>query len=257
MSTVEGRAGPSKNLGWDLKTTTSQAAAYEAATGETVVTAVNADYYNMQTAQCRGYLIMEGHLGRTHGDDDWLEPYFAVLRDGGYDSRDYGTPTDDVAEAISGPFRLLKDGKIQDGLDASYKAPRNSIGLKEDGTLVIFMADGRQGLSDGMTVYEMAEVLQAQGCVKAIYLDGGGSATYASRPEGSHKLTIQNHPSDGPERVVASTLMIVSTAQPTGRFDHAAPSPKNDLFLAGASVQFTATGVDPNGYPADLPANVS
>lgn len=119
------------------------------------------------------------------------------------------------------------------------------------------MADGRQGLSDGMTVYEMAEVLQAQGCVKAIYLDGGGSATYASRHEGSNKLTIQNHPSDGPERVVASTLMIVSTAQPTGRFDHAALSPKNDLFLAGASVQFTATGVDSNGYPADLPANVS
>ncbi len=56
------------------------------------------------------------------------------------------------------------------------------------------MADGRQGLSDGMTVYEMAEVLQAQGCVKAIYLDGGGSATYASRHEGSNKLTIQNHP---------------------------------------------------------------
>lgn len=36
--------------------------------------------------------------------------------------------------------------------------------------------------------------------------------------------------------------MIVSTAQPTGRFDHAALSPKNDLFLAGASVQFTAHG---------------
>lgn len=56
------------------------------------------------------------------------------------------------------------------------------------------MADGRQGLSDGMTVYEMAEVLQAQGCVKAIYLDGGGSATYASRHEGSNKLTIQEPP---------------------------------------------------------------
>ena len=96
---------------------------------------------------------MEGHLIQTHENDDWLEPYFAVLKDGSYDIRDYGTPTDDVAEAISGPFWLLKDGQIQSGLDASYKAPRNSIGLKADGTLVIFMADGRQGLSDGMTVY--------------------------------------------------------------------------------------------------------
>ena len=106
-STAESRAETAKNLGWDLKTTTSQAAAYEAATGETVVTAVNADYYNMQTAQCRGYLIMEGHLIQTHENDDWLEPYFAVLKDGSYDIRDYGTPTDDVAEAISGPFWLL------------------------------------------------------------------------------------------------------------------------------------------------------
>lgn len=32
-STAESRAETAKNLGWDLKTTTSQAAAYEAATG--------------------------------------------------------------------------------------------------------------------------------------------------------------------------------------------------------------------------------
>ena len=61
-STPKSRAALAESgLKWDLRTTTSQAKSYEAATGDTVVTAINADYYNMQTGQCTGYLIMEGN----------------------------------------------------------------------------------------------------------------------------------------------------------------------------------------------------
>lgn len=253
-STPASRAEAAKNLKWDMRTTTGQAADYEKTTGETVIMATNADYYNMQTAQCRGYLIMEGNLIQTQGNDGDQEPYFAVLKDGTYAIRDYGMPTDDVEEAISGPFYLLKDGNIVVGQDALL-APRNSIGLKADGTVVTFLADGRAGLSKGMTVYEVAEVMQAQGVVDAIYLDGGGSATLASRHEGSGSLEIQNHPSDGPERVVASTLLMVSTAKETGTFDHAALTPKNEVYIAGAQVQFLADGVDAGGYPVSIPTN--
>lgn len=248
-STPESRAEAAKNLPWDLRTTTGQAADYEKATGETVIMATNADYYNMQTAQCCGYLIMEGNVVQTSGGS--AEPYFAVLKDGTYAIRDYGTPTDDVEEAISGPFYLLRNGEIAVGQDNAL-APRNSIGLKADGTVVTFLADGRAGTSAGMSVYDVAEVLKAQGVVDAIYLDGGGSATIASRHEGSDKLSIQNHPSDGPERVVASTLLLVSTAEETGTFDHAALTPKNEVYIAGAEVQFLANGVDAGGYPADI-----
>ena len=250
-STPESRTETAKNLKWDLRTTTGQAADYEKATGETVIMATNADYYNMQTAQCCGYLIMEGNVVQTYGSLE--EPYFAVLKDGTYAIRDYGTPTDDVEEAISGPFYLIKNGEIMVGQDNAL-APRNSIGLKADGTVVTFLADGRAGLSAGMTVYEVAEILKAQDVVTAIYLDGGGSATIASRHEGSESLAIQNHPSDGPERVVASSLLLVSTAEETGDFDHAALSPKNEIYLAGAQVQFIANGVDGGGYPAPIPS---
>ena len=253
-STVESRKEAAKNLEYDMKTTTAQAAAYEAATGETVVVATNADYYNMQTGQCTGYLIMEGNFVQSDRGEI-LEPYFAVLKDGSYEIRDYGTPHDDVVEAISGPFYLVKDGNVVPSNSDNTLSPRNSIGIKEDGTLVTFVADGRQGVSSGMTVYEMALMLKAQGCVDALYLDGGGSATFASRREGSDKLTVQNTPSDGPERVVASSLLIVSTAEQTGKFDHAALDPNNEMYIAGSTVQFTANGVDAGGYPADIPAD--
>lgn len=75
--------------------------------------------------------------GRLYDDGSKAyEPYFAVLKDGSYVIRDAGTPTDDVQEAISGPFYLVKNGEICDDLDQGTKAPRNSIGMKADGTVV-------------------------------------------------------------------------------------------------------------------------
>lgn len=260
-STSESRAEAASSLKWDLKTTTAQAAAYEEATGETVVTAVNGDYYNMQTGQALGYLIMEGNViqtgGKTQDGSIGQEPFFAVLKDGSYDIRDYGSSTDDVAEAISGPFYLIQDSTITVSSTDTWLAPRNSIGIKEDGSVVIMVADGRAGMSDGLTLYELAQMLLSAGCVEALYLDGGGSATYASRHEGSETLDIQNHPSDGPERIVATSLMVVSTSTETGVFDHASLSPANDIYMVGAPVQFTADGVDAGGYPADLPGGLT
>lgn len=254
-STPESRAEAAKNLKWDLRTTTGQAADYENATGETVIAATNADYYNMQTGQCLGHLIMEGNLIQTQNSPETMEPYFAVLKDGTYAIRDFNVPCDDVEEAISGPFFIIRNGVLQ--LDDSDKslAPRNSIGLKADGTVVTFLADGRAGISNGMSVYEVAQMMLAQGVVDAIYLDGGGSATLATRHEGGKSLEIRNHPSDGPERVVASSLLLVSTEKETGVFDHAALSPKNDIYVAGCEVQFTANGVDASGFPAQIPTS--
>ena len=253
-STPESRAENISNMTLDMKATTKQAADFEAATGRNVVLATNADYYNMQSGRPCGYLIMEGNVFQTEGDSK--EPYFAVLTDGSYAIRDYGEDHSDVVEAISGPFYLVKDGKIAVGKDNTL-APRNSIGLMPDGNVVMFLADGRQGVSNGLTVYEVAEIYQKMGAVDVLYLDGGGSATIASKHEGSDTLTIQNTPSDGMERVVASTLLLVSTAEGSGTFDHASLSPNNTMYIAGTSVAFEASGVDTAGYPTDVPAGVT
>lgn len=254
-STPASRAERAPALPYNMVSTTKQAANYEAATGENVIVATNADYYNMATGQCSGVLIMEGNVIQTK-----TEPYFALLKDGSYAIRDLDDPNynafDQVEEAISGPFMLVKNGANVIGAGNMDLMPRNSVGLKADGTVVLLLVDGRQGsYSVGMTLNDLANFLLQQGCVNAIYLDGGGSATIASKYEGDSALKVRNTPSDGIERVVASAMMFVDTSKPSGVFDHAALTPNNKLYVAGATVAFEATGVDTNGYPVALPSD--
>ena len=241
---------------WGLESTTDQAADYERATGGNVIAAINGDYYNMQTGQPLGYLIMEGNVvQKNNGSSN--EPYFAVLKDGSFVIREPGTDCSDVQEAISGPFYLIHDGQIVVDANNTDLMPRNSIGVKEDGTVVTFVADGRQyPYSVGMSIYDLACYYEKQGVENAIYLDGGGSATFASKREGTSKLEIRNSPSDGVERTVSSALLLVSTADKDGKFDHASVEPNNQLYTPGSTVQFSASGVDAAGGPADLPYDI-
>lgn len=255
-STPASRKDKAANLAWSMEKTTLQAANYTKATGGNVIMAMNGDYYNMQTLQPLGYLIMEGNLiQKNNGVAN--EPYFAVLKDGTFAIRDAGVDCSDVEEAVSGPFYLVRNGQVQysgsDGL-----IPVNSIGIRADGTVVTFMADGRQRpYSVGMTLDEVAEFMAAQGVVDALYLDGGGSATCATKREGTTELQIRNRPSDGVERTVASALLLVSTAESDGVFDHAALSPNNTVYTPDSQIQFSAIGVDKNGGEAALPENVT
>ena len=254
-STPATRKDKAANLPWNLEKTTLQAAAYTKTTGGNVIMATNGDFFNMQNAQPLGYLIMEGNVIQENNGAA-SEPYFAVLKDGTYAIRDAGTDCSDVLEAVSGPCYLVKDGQIQSNGDG--RGPVNSIGIKADGTVVTFMADGRQSpYSVGMTMNEQAEFLAAQGVVNALFLDGGGSATYASKREGTSDLTIRNRPSDGVERTVSSALLLVSTAESDGVFDHASLSPNNTIYTPNSQIQFSAIGVDKNGGHAELPDNVS
>ena len=209
-STVASRAKASKNLAWSGATTTAQAAAYETATGEEVLFAVNADFFDMSTFQPRGSLIMEGNVLQTYGTRK--TPYFAVLKDGSYAIRPYGSYFGDVQEAVSGYQWLVRNGALVSNNDVE-RHPRTAIGLKKDGTVVVFATDGRQeGYSMGMTLHELANAMFAAGCVDAINLDGGGSTTFATAYSGTTDLKIRNKPCDSTgERVVASTLLLVAT----------------------------------------------
>ena len=255
-STPASRKDKAANLAWSMEKTTLQAANYTKATGGNVIMAMNGDYYNMQTLQPLGYLIMEGNLiQKNNGVAN--EPYFAVLKDGTYAIRDAGVDCSDVLEAISGPFYLIKDGQPCYNGNPDLM-PRNCIGIKADGTVVTFLADGRQSpYSVGMTIDEEISFLYAQGVVDAIFLDGGGSATCATKREGTAELQVRNRPSDGVERTVASALLLVSTAESDGVFDHASLSPNNTVYTPNSQIQFSAIGVDKNGGEAALPENVT
>lgn len=243
---------------WGLQTTTQQAAKAEKATGENIVAAINADYFDMATGAPTGALVMDGTVySQTNG-----RPYFAILKDGSAVIRDGSVPLDDVQEAVGGDPLIVKDGKfLISASDGGYDAipySRTAIGIKENGNVVTLVSHGRiNPISYGMSMFDMAEILMGQGCKDVLILDGGGSSTYAAKYEGESKLQVVNNPSDGTERMVSSTLFITSSAKPTGVFDHASIIPNNTVYTPGSTVEFEATGVDSSGTKVDLPEGLT
>ena len=119
-------------------------------------------------------------------------------------------------EAVSGGPRLVRGGEVAPEIDtfgdASMRArnPRTAIGLTAAGHALLVVVDGRQrGWSEGMTMRELAELLQALGAANALNLDGGGSSTLVVR-DASGALRVANRPSEGgTERAVGNALAVV------------------------------------------------
>ena len=91
------------------------------------------------------------------------------------------------------------------------------------------------------------------GCWTAVNLDGGGSTTYVAKLEGDDELTVVNTPSDGFERSVSTSLMMVSTAPSATAFDQAVLESETAYMTVGSSIQMVASGVSATGNPAELP----
>ena len=251
-----------------MQTVREQAKAAEKATGYNIVAAINGDFYNMANGAPTGALVMDGKVyHKANG-----EPYFAILKDGTAVIRESNVPLDDVQEAVGGSNILVKNGKALDfGGSGAYGTnvnPRTVIGIKSDGTVVTLVNDGRQApVSYGRSFQELADIMESMGCETALNLDGGGSTTFLSKPEGEKQLLCRNNPSDGNERTVSSSLFIVSTAKPSGKFDHATVSTvseKNEedknnykVYTPNSKVEFNATGVDSSGGPATLPQGLT
>ena len=237
---------------WSLTRTTSQAAAYEKNhPGETVVAAINADFFNMATGEPMGALVMEGE--KKHAVNGRY--YFGIKKDGTPVIRN-NEDVSDLEMAVGGDQVLVRDGQVvEESTDyGSLKYSRTAIGYKEDGTIVTFVTYGRRApVSNGRTYREMAQMFANAGCVYALALDGGGSSTWAGRPEGTDKLVVRNSPNDGAEREVSSSVLIVSTAEPTGVFDHAKLTPNNEVYTPKSEVKFEADGVDTAGFSVELP----
>jgi hypothetical protein len=85
--------------------------------------------------------------------------------------------------------------------------PRTAAGVSRDGRyLFLIVVDGRQpGLSEGISLVELAEWMKQLGCWDAMNLDGGGSTTLVVKsPDGSPK--VMNSIPGGVQRSVANHL---------------------------------------------------
>jgi uncharacterized protein YigE (DUF2233 family) len=54
---------------------------------------------------------------------------------------------------------------------------RTAVGIREDGTVLLFVADGRFKQAEGLSLTELQQILRWLGCRDALNLDGGGSTT--------------------------------------------------------------------------------
>ncbi len=98
--------------------------------------------------------------------------------------------------AISGFGGLLRDGQVlPQSNDVLH--PRTALGVDRAGRLLtLLVVDGRQpGYSEGVSLQELAELMQQAGCSDALNLDGGGSTIMllGAMPD---QLQVMNRPSD-------------------------------------------------------------
>lgn len=162
-----------------------------------------------------------------------------------------------VVYACGGDEMLVVNGQARTefNLDsAKSRAARTAVGLKADGTLVLYAIDGRQsGYSAGLTLPELAERMAGQGCVTALNLDGGGSTTFAARRPGEGTLSTLNRPSDGEARRCANFIFLARETVPTGEAAHLHLYPYNGAMLTGARLSFTLRATDGAWQPAAVP----
>ncbi|MFV0518312.1 MAG: S-layer homology domain-containing protein [Aminipila sp.] len=163
----------------------------------------------------------------------------------------------DAVEAMGIYYSLLENGNIV--TSGANINPRTAIGIKADGSVVLYAVDGRQTDSKGLNLVELANHMKALGCVYAFNMDGGGStALYARLPGIETSAKLKNSPSGGTERKVANALMFV---YPTGNSGSNAENlnlyPALTLAMPGASVQINSYASNNLFEKVSLPGSVS
>lgn len=150
---------------------------------------------------------------------------------------------------IGALYQLVDNGQVCSGL-VNGAAPRTAVGLKRDGSLVLYTIDGRQsGYSIGATLTQVAERMVELGCVTALSLDGGGSTAMVATSPDSTVSTLVDKPSGGSERAVTNHIFLVADSRPTNSVGHVYLESESTRVLPNAQVKLTATALDTNYIP--------
>lgn len=149
------------------------------------ILAVNGDYYG---ANSTGYVIKNGILYRDTVRDDAENGDLAIYADGSFkiiyenEVSAQELLDDGVVNLLAFGPSLIENGEISVGQttevgQAMASNPRSAIGIIDDNHYIIVVSDGRTSESQGLTLYQLAQVLQSYGAKTAYNLDGGGSST--------------------------------------------------------------------------------
>ncbi len=156
----------------------------------------------------------------------------------------------EVTQGMGALYPLLKDGAVVTS-SASSREPRTAVGVKEDGSVVLYTVDGRKSHSSGASMEDVAKRLAELGCADAVCLDGGGSTTLAVTKPDSVKASVANIPSEGTARAVSDQIFLVASNRASGELARFYVEPAYRWVLAGTSVPVSVSGVDTNHIPMD------
>lgn len=148
------------------------------------ILAINGDFYGFRDS---GPVIRNGYLYRTNARSSSSEA-LAIYDNGNMeilDESNIDTTTllsDGVRQLFSFGPGLINNGQISvsagQEVDQSMKSnPRTAIGMISPLHYIFVVSDGRTSASTGLSLIQLAQVMQEQGCVTAYNLDGGGSST--------------------------------------------------------------------------------
>ena len=155
---------------------------------------------------------------------------------------------------------VVKDGELVSKTEerTSDPAARSMVGVKEDGTLVICMNDGRgANNSVGFCNYEEGEAMLALGCKWAANCDGGGSSTFLTKRVGEDTFTMRSVPCDGAQRPTAHGIFVTSNVAPTGILNNVNIESNYDIFAPNTEYTFGAEAIDTHGYAMEMPADAA
>ena len=160
-----------------------------------------------------------------------------------------GSEWNGVTNMIGALYQLVDNGQVCSGL-VNGAAPRTAVGLKRDGSLVLYTIDGRQsGYSIGATLTQVAERMIELGCETALSLDGGGSTAMVATNPDSTTASLVSKPSGGSERAVTNHLFLVADNRPTNSVGHVYLESESSRVLPNAQVKLSATVLDTNYIP--------
>ena len=157
----------------------------ETAANNNAILAVNGDYYGANTT---GYVIRNGVVYRDTVREDSSNGDLAIYKDGSfkiiYEDQVSANQLvkDGVVNLLAFGPSLVENGEI--AVDTNSEVgqsmssnPRTAIGIIDENHYIIIVSDGRTSESEGLSLYQMAEIMKSYGVKTAYNLDGGGSST--------------------------------------------------------------------------------
>lgn len=163
----------------------------------------------------------------------------------------------DVENMLGALYQLVENGQVCGGLPTGA-APRTAVGLKADGSVILYTIDGRKsGYSIGASLTQTAARLIELGCTTAMSLDGGGSTTLVGTLPTTESAGILNRPSDGYARAVTNQLFLVASSERAGGVSHIYLDADNRFVLPGSTVRLTAAAMDEHYIPTSSAVSLS